>query len=193
MKKTGSLDRYIEKCVEFSWLACNEETPVSLISDPGKECPDLVDRFDGLKKLRKVYVVQWPAVVQDRVIRDPWTLHNIAQPVATRETGDALMEPRVTDGDESNPGVDYTKSLPNQHESAHKTSRRSSEKQVTFNEMAEKEGAGVQREDVSDRLTMPETARRWSEQPNSSDSKQAKSTYSKSQHRAKMGHININF
>ena len=73
----SSLDRFISKCVEFCWRSALEEPIPQLISNPRKECPALIDKFEGFKTLSTDYVVQWPAVVQGKDVKSTWRLYDI--------------------------------------------------------------------------------------------------------------------
>lgn len=79
-----SLENYLEKCVEFSWIACFEEPEIQLITTPMKECNPISVKFQDLgrttqrSKQNKAHV-EWPAVVQGDVIRIPWKLYTLSQ------------------------------------------------------------------------------------------------------------------
>lgn len=80
-----AVDKYLAKCVEFSWIACFEEPEVRLITAPNKECTNISKHFIGLVRTthqsrHDSACVEWPAIIQGDNVKFPWQLYTLNQP-----------------------------------------------------------------------------------------------------------------
>lgn len=78
-QRNKCLDKFILRAVELTWLAALEDPQPVFVTNPKKECPEILDAFEGFQKLRKGYVVEIPAVIQGRTLLSHWKLHDLKQ------------------------------------------------------------------------------------------------------------------
>ena len=79
------IKKYLDKCVEFCWVACLEEPEIELITKPKQECPKIASEFIDLDRTiyrsrQNAAYVEWPAVVQGNKVRVQWQLYPMNQP-----------------------------------------------------------------------------------------------------------------
>ncbi|KAL4230006.1 hypothetical protein ACF0H5_010394 [Mactra antiquata] len=75
-----TLNLYLEKCVEFCWVACFQEPKILIVSEPNKECKHIAHQFQNNDKVtHAVYKthVEWPALVQGDNVKVPWVLYDL--------------------------------------------------------------------------------------------------------------------
>ncbi|XP_052793884.1 uncharacterized protein LOC128227415 isoform X1 [Mya arenaria] len=73
-----AFEEYVMRCIEFSWVASFEDPKLFLVTDPKKELKGknkkLVENFMYVDDVGRLFLVEWPAIVQGDKVISAWGL-----------------------------------------------------------------------------------------------------------------------
>jgi len=108
------VEKYVDKCIEFAWIASFEVPQLELVDEPEKQLTGkrkkLAKEFAYRQDVPGQLLVEWPAIVQGNEIVRHWQLLDKA-------TGETVKLPNVKD-DEDETGVNRDDQVSGKHKRA---------------------------------------------------------------------------